>query len=55
MAIQHQGPACPECIYFERVAEGHGECHRYARNTRLYLQGRCLRRLQDRHPLAQGL
>lgn len=30
MAIQHQGPRCPECIYFERVSEGHGECRRYA-------------------------
>jgi len=21
---------CPHCVYFERIAEGHGECHRYA-------------------------
>ena len=30
MATLHQGVTCTECIFFERVGEGHGECRRYA-------------------------
>lgn len=26
----NQGVSCAECIFFERVADGHGECRRYA-------------------------
>jgi len=30
MADLHQEVTCPGCRYFERIAEGHGECRRYA-------------------------
>lgn len=30
MTSLHQGATCSECIFFERVGEGHGECRRYA-------------------------
>lgn len=30
MSALHQGGNCANCRYFERFAEGHGECRRYA-------------------------
>lgn len=39
MVDQNQGMTCPVCRYFERIAEGHGECRRYAPhpNTPLFI------------------
>lgn len=30
MTEPHREMFCPGCRYFERIAEGHGECRRYA-------------------------